>query len=65
MFSMIIYQICSKFDKFILFTTYFVNTSVPALYSLSVSSWGPSGTMKFRNVKNIDTLPESFGAVSG
>ena len=42
--------------------TYFVKSSVPALYSMTVSSWGPSGKMKFRN---IDTLPEgiwgSFG----
>ena len=65
MFSMIIYPICSLFDKFILLTTYFVKSFVSDLYFLTVSSWGPSGTMKFRNFKNIDTLPQcilgSFG----
>ena len=32
MFSMIIYPICSQFDNFILFTAYFVKSSVPDQY---------------------------------
>ena len=65
MFSLIIYSICSYFDKFVSLRTYFVKISVSALYFLTVSFWGPSGTMKFRNFKNIDTPPQcilgSFG----
>ena len=49
----------------ILFTTYFVKSSVPALYCLTAYSWGPPSTMKFRHIKNVDTLPQciwgSFG----
>ena len=52
-------------DDYHLVMTHFVNISMPALHSLTVSSSGLSGAMKFRHLKNIDTLPQciwgSFG----
>ena len=65
MFIIMICPVCSHFDKFIPFMAHLVNISVPALFSQTVPSWGPSGDMKCQHLENIDTLTQciwgSFG----
>ena len=65
MFSMIIYPICSYFDNFILLR-HILSRALCQIYIIQQLHPGDhQGTMKFRHLKNIDTLPKciwgSFG----